>query len=83
MTINEKNKEFKISRPFYSRNELKQFESIFPQKEINDSIINILEESKQSKILIKWNGENMMISVNIRDRYMQEGNLSIEDVDKD
>ena len=73
----------KISRPFYSRNELKQFESIFPQKEINDSIINILEESKQSKILIKWNGENIMISVNIRDRYIQEGNLSIEDVDKD
>ena len=73
----------KISRPFYSRNELKQFESIFPPKEINDSIINILEESKQSKILIKWNGENIMISVNIRDRYMQEGNLSIEDVDKD
>ena len=73
----------KISRPFYSRNELKQFESIFPQKEINDSIINTLEESKQSKILIKWNGENIMISVNIRDRYMQEGNLSIEDVDKD
>lgn len=77
------NKEFKISIPFYSRNELKQFESIFPQKEINDSIINILEESKQSKILIKWNGENIMISVNIRDRYIQEGNLSIEDVDKD
>ena len=73
----------KISRPFYSRNELKQFESIFPQKEINDSIINTLEESKQSKILIKWNGENIMISVNIRDRYIQEGNLSIEDVDKD
>ena len=77
------NKEFKISIPFYNRNELKQFESIFPQKEINDSIINILEESKQSKILIKWNGENIMISVNIRDRYIQEGNLSIEDVDKD
>ena len=77
------NKEFKISIPFYSRNELKQFESIFPQKEINDSIINTLEESKQSKILIKWNGENIMISVNIRDRYIQEGNLSIEDVDKD
>lgn len=64
------------------RNELKEIE-MFPQKRTNDLTINILKESSKSQNLIKSNEENIMISVNIQYQYIQEGNLSIEDANKD
>ena len=64
------------------RNESKEIE-MFPQKRTNDLTINILKESSKSQNLIKSNEENIMISVNIQYQYIQEGNLSIEDANKD
>lgn len=64
------------------RNELKEIE-MFPQKRTNDLTISILKESSKSQNLIKSNEENIMISVNIQYQYIQEGNLSIEDANKD